>query len=71
MYRRAKSAFDVMTHNRPYHQRMSEQAALAKLEEVAGSQFDPDLVAEFVCLLEKDGEDLVMGTSNAQMGKET
>ena len=34
-------AFDAMTTNRPYRQRIGEPAALAELRRCAGTQFDP------------------------------
>lgn len=41
-------SFDVMTHDRPYSKAKSQAEALKELETCAGSQFDPDLVAEFI-----------------------
>ena len=40
-------AFDAMTSDRVYRQRLSEDEALAELERNAGTQFDPDIVAAF------------------------
>jgi diguanylate cyclase (GGDEF)-like protein len=37
-------AFDAMTSERAYHERLSQQEALAELERCAGSQFDPAVV---------------------------
>ncbi|MCK8825158.1 HD domain-containing phosphohydrolase [Fuchsiella alkaliacetigena] len=44
-------AFDVMTNKRPYKEAMSKQEALAELKSGAGTQFDPQLVEQFVDLL--------------------
>lgn len=51
---RVADAFDAMTHDRPYKQAMSLEAALAELERCAGSDFDPELVRLFVQLIEQD-----------------
>jgi diguanylate cyclase (GGDEF)-like protein len=40
-------AFDAMTHDRPYGERFSSDAALAELRAGSGSQFDPDVVDAF------------------------
>lgn len=41
-------AFDVMTHDRPYHQAITESEALAEIKSCAGSQFDPGLTKSFI-----------------------
>lgn len=40
-------SFDAMTSHRPYRKAMSPQAALAELQEKAGTQFDPRIVEVF------------------------
>ncbi|PLY01724.1 MAG: hypothetical protein C0624_09835 [Desulfuromonas sp.] len=40
-------AYDAMTSLRPYRGKMSSALALAELRRCAGTQFDPQLVAEF------------------------
>ncbi|MHB0913681.1 MAG: HD-GYP domain-containing protein [Armatimonadota bacterium] len=40
-------AFDAMTSDRPYRARLSEREALERLEQCAGSQFDPRIVEVF------------------------
>jgi two-component system, cell cycle response regulator len=47
-------AFDAMTTNRPYRQRIGEPAALAELRRCAGTQFDPKVVEAFACVLERE-----------------
>ena len=47
-------AYDAMTHDRPYKRAMSHAAALVELQEHAGTQFDPELVALFCDLYTND-----------------
>ena len=47
-------AFDAMTSNRPYHNRMAVEDARAELRRCAGSQFDPDVVATMDSILERE-----------------
>jgi len=44
-------AYDVMTNERPYSKAISKEKALQEIQLEAGSQFDPELVAEFLELL--------------------
>ena len=44
-------AYDAMTHDRPYRQATTPQAALAEIQRCAGTQFDPQLVDEFAKML--------------------
>jgi HD-GYP domain-containing protein (c-di-GMP phosphodiesterase class II) len=43
-------AFHAMTTDRPYRSRLPIEEALRRLEESAGSQFDPDVVEAFIRL---------------------
>ncbi len=45
-------AFSAMTSSRPYRKAMSIQEALRRLEDAAGTQLDPQLVAVFVTSIE-------------------
>jgi two-component system cell cycle response regulator len=47
-------AFDAMTTNRPYRQRIGEPAAVSELRRCAGTQFDPTVVEAFVRVLERE-----------------
>ncbi|MEA2419480.1 MAG: hypothetical protein QOE60_1686 [Thermoleophilaceae bacterium] len=47
-------AFDAMTTNRPYRNRIGEPAALAELHRCAGTQFDPIVVEAFASVLERE-----------------
>lgn len=40
--------YDAMTSDRPYRRALSPAAALARLSEQGGQQFDPELVASFI-----------------------
>lgn len=40
-------AFHAMVHDRPYQDAVAHEEALAELRRMAGTQFDPDLVAAF------------------------
>jgi diguanylate cyclase (GGDEF)-like protein len=49
-------AFHAMTTDRPYRRRMSVAQACRELEEGAGTQFDPRVVAAFLGLLQRHPE---------------
>lgn len=44
-------AYDAMTSDRPYRRAMSGKAAIAELKRCAGTQFDPELVKQFILCL--------------------
>jgi HD-GYP domain-containing protein (c-di-GMP phosphodiesterase class II) len=44
-------AYDAMTSDRVYRQRLSDEDAMAELVRCAGSQFDPDVVSAFAAEL--------------------
>jgi len=48
-------AFDAMTQYRPYRQARSMSEAVEEMRRERGRQFDPDLVDEFVHVIEWDG----------------
>jgi HD-GYP domain-containing protein (c-di-GMP phosphodiesterase class II) len=41
-------AFDVMTSDRPYREKISKEEAAKEIEKNAGTQFDPQLVKIFL-----------------------
>ena len=43
-------AFDAMTFDRPYSTAITMQAARARIQEAAGTHFDPDVVATFLAV---------------------
>jgi putative nucleotidyltransferase with HDIG domain len=49
-------AFEAMTADRPYRKAMPKQTAMARLEEAAGTQFDPNMVPAFRRACERIGE---------------
>lgn len=51
-------SFDAMTSDRPYRGALSTDHALDEIRDGSGSQFDPDVVDEFLVLMEDD--DLVI-----------
>ena len=48
-------AYDVLTHDRPYKKRVSEETALNELKRCAGTQFDPELVEIFIQEMKNPG----------------
>ena len=54
-------AYDAMTRNRPYRNALKHSAAIAELIRCAGTQFDPELVVEFVKVIQQEeGENLAL-----------
>ncbi len=49
-------AFHAMITDRPYRKRLSLEQASERLQEAAGTQFDPKVVEVFLRLLESDGD---------------
>ncbi len=49
----ACDAFDAMTSDRPYHVPKSEPEAIAELRRCSGKQFDPEVVAVLIRVLER------------------
>ena len=47
-------SFDAMTSNRPYHDRRSYDQAVQELELCSSKQFNPEIVKEFIKMLEKN-----------------
>ncbi len=45
-------AYDVMTHHRVYKKAMSHEKALEELKRCSGTQFDPDIVDQFIHMQE-------------------
>lgn len=41
-------AYDVMTHDRPYKEKLSAEEAIIELKRCSGSQFDPSLIEVFL-----------------------
>lgn len=41
-------SYDAMTHSRPYRKRLTREQAVKELRDNAGSQFDPQIVQEFI-----------------------
>jgi HD-GYP domain-containing protein (c-di-GMP phosphodiesterase class II) len=47
--------YDALTSDRPYRKAWPKEKALAYLQEQAGRQFDPQVVATFLRLVEEEG----------------
>jgi|GEM_PF-1839135 len=45
-------SFDAMTSDRPYRRAMPAERALEEIAANAGTQFDPEVAKEFICLVE-------------------
>ena len=45
-------AYDAMTRNRPYRKAIKHSEAITELKRYAGTQFDPELVKEFLKVIE-------------------
>jgi len=54
-------AFDAMTTERPYRRALSVEAALGELRDLAGSQFDPLVVAALETCLATDPDRVLAG----------
>lgn len=51
-------AYDAMTNDRAYRKALSESAARSELKRCAGTQFDPNIVREFLLMLEENDQKL-------------
>ena len=60
-------AFDVMTHPCSYKTALTLAQARAEVERNAGTQFDPDLSALFVKLIDREGESLLADSTAVQL----
>ena len=49
-------AYEVMITGRPYKKAVSKKKAIAELEKCSGTQFDPDLVKEFIKILKSNSK---------------
>ncbi|MBI2333831.1 MAG: GAF domain-containing protein [Chloroflexi bacterium] len=54
-------AFDALTSNRPYRQKISKEEALEYLREMSGIHFDPSMVDNFETLLKENPELMLLG----------
>ena len=52
----ACDAYHAMTSDRPYRSALTREQALIELRDNAGTQFDPDVVAALLNLVESDPE---------------
>ena len=48
-------AYDAMTRDRPYRRAMSREKAISELRRFAGTQFDPELVEQFIPIIGQRG----------------
>jgi len=47
--------FDALTHDRPYKQAWSLEAAVTEMKRLSGIQFDPNLITVFLSIVETNG----------------
>jgi diguanylate cyclase (GGDEF)-like protein len=47
-------AYDAMTSDRPYRKAMTREEAITELRRCAGTQFDPELVEQFIQIVEQN-----------------
>lgn len=50
--------YDAMTSARPYREALPHIVAMGEIQQHAGSQFDPEVVAAFTRVMERDGREL-------------
>ena len=62
-------AFDAMTTDRPYRRAMPVEAAKEELECNAGTQFDPEVVAAFLRILERHGAEPLAWKGSESAGR--
>lgn len=60
-------AFDVMTHACSYKAPLTLAQARAEIERNAGTQFDPELSALFLTLIDREGENLLADSTAVQL----
>ena len=61
----ACDAYHAMTSDRPYRSALTREQALIELRDNAGTQFDPDVVAALLNLVESRPRGLHLGTTDA------
>ena len=47
-------AYDILTHGRPYRKPSAPEIALKEIEGNAGTQFDNELVSQFITMMIED-----------------
>lgn len=58
-------AYDAMTENRSYRLRRSQIAAVEEIIQCSGTQFDPEVVTAFICIIEDQTPIVVTHLENA------
>jgi len=62
--------FDSMTSDRPYRTAMPQEVAVAEIKRCSGTQFDPEIVAALVSLLDEPHfHDIYQNMSRSEQGK--
>jgi diguanylate cyclase (GGDEF)-like protein len=56
-------AVEAMASDRPYHAALPIQEILVEVRRCAGTQFDPAVVDAFLCVIQREGEELVVNSA--------
>lgn len=62
-------SYDAMTNDRPYRRAMSVSDAVEELKRCAGSQFDPHIVSEFICMLKETPDTIFRKNTESEKAK--
>lgn len=64
-------AVEAMASDRPYHQAMSPVEIIAELRRCAGTQFDAEVVAAFIRVVEREGLEMIVNSARQVVAQQT